>query len=58
MKKINMVQYGCGKMSAYTMRYALEKGVKIVGAFNINPSIIGKDIAQIIGRDKKTKILI
>ena len=53
-----MVQYGCGKMSAYTMRYALEKGVKIVGAFDINPSIIGKDISQIIGNDKKLNVKI
>ncbi len=58
MKKITMVQYGCGKMSAYTMRYALEKGIKIIGAFDINPSLIGKDISQIIGSEKQLNIKI
>ena len=56
MNKITMVQYGCGKMSAMTMRYALEKGVKIVGAFDINPAVVGQDISTIIGQDKKVGV--
>lgn len=58
MRKITMVQYGCGKMSAYTMRYAEEKGIKIIGAFDINPDIIGQDISQIIGDCKKRNVKI
>ncbi len=56
MRKITMVQYGCGKMSKYTLRYALEKGVKIVGAFDIAKDIIGKDIASIIEWDKDLNV--
>lgn len=55
MNKITMVQYGCGKMSKYTMRYALEKGVKIVGAFDIDESKIGKDAGLLFG-DKKYNV--
>lgn len=58
MRKITMVQYGCGKMSKYTMRYALEKGVKIVGAFDIDESKIGLDISSIIGCDEKLNVKI
>lgn len=51
MKDLKIFQYGCGKMSVYTMRYALENGAKIVGAVDINEYVIGKDIGQIIGKD-------
>ena len=47
MKDINVVQIGTGKMSRYTMRYLLEKGCNLVGAFDINESIIGKSVHDV-----------
>ena len=58
MKKITMVQYGCGKMSKYTVRYALEKGLKIVGAFDIDNSLIGKDLSVVLDSDTPLKVKI
>lgn len=49
---VKVVQYGCGKMSVYTMRYVLEKGGKIVGAFDIDKSKHGHDISSLMGGEK------
>lgn len=53
MNGLKIVQYGCGKMSVYTMRYVIDNGGEIVGAVDINLNVIGKDIGDIMGTDKK-----
>lgn len=51
--KLRVVQYGCGKMSKYLMKYIFDNGGEIVAAFDNEETIIGKDIGEIIGCENK-----
>lgn len=57
MDKIKIVQYGCGKMSKYTLRYAYEHGAQIVGGIGHGASV-GQDIGDWAGLGVKTGVII
>lgn len=48
-RKVTFMQYGCGKMSRFLMRYAMNKGAELIAAFDMNPAVVGKDVSEIIG---------
>jgi 4-hydroxy-tetrahydrodipicolinate reductase len=50
---VKIVQYGVGPIGVEVARYALKKqGVKIVGAVDVDPKKLGKDLGELTGGQK------
>ena len=58
MRKIRAIVVGCGNMGRIGVRFLMEKGIEIVGAYGVNPETLGKDIGIVAGLDKPLGIRI
>ena len=49
MRRIRAIIYGLGVVGVDLVRPLVEKGVEIVGAIDINPQLVGKDVGEVAG---------
>lgn len=61
-RAIRVVQYGVGPIGLECIRTVLDKErtglVELVGAIDVDPEKVGRDIADLIGRDEQTGIVV
>lgn len=59
MKKFRVVQWGLGAMGSGMARLVLEKdGLEIVGAIDMRPDYIGKDLGEVLGAGRKLGVAV
>ena len=58
MRKIKAIVYGVGTLNKLITKFMLEKGIDIVGAIDINPEIVGKDLGEVAGLGCRLNVVI
>jgi len=59
MDKANIIIYGCGVMGRKIAQALLDKkSFEIVGALDINPELVGKDLGEILEKPKKLGLVV
>jgi len=59
MKRVKVVQYGCGPVGCGVVRYACQRAdIKIVGAIDIDKSLVGRDLGEVAGVSNKLGVSI
>lgn len=58
MKKIKVVQIGCGNMAKMIVAYALDKGAQIVGAVDNRPEIVGRDLGDVLDLGRELGVIV
>ena len=57
--KIRAVQFGCGPIGCSVVRYASQRpDIEITGAIDIKDSLVGRDLGEVAGLDKKLGVII
>ncbi|MGQ9627778.1 MAG: NAD(P)H-dependent amine dehydrogenase family protein [Anaerolineae bacterium] len=52
-RELRAIQYGLGPIGCLIVRVALERGVRFVGAVEVDPEKVGKDLGEVIGLGRK-----
>lgn len=59
MKKFRVVQWGLGAMGSGMARLMLEKdGLEVVGAIDMRPDYVGKDLGEVLGAGRKLGVVV
>jgi len=59
MKKVRVVQFGCGPIGCSVIRYARNRAdIEVVGAIDIDAGLVGRDLGEVAGIDDKLGVLI